>query len=235
MTPEMNLPNKMIKLNLFLIAILHSFSLIASVQDFDIYAGLGNLTEFPSTVQTNDQGETNSTFTLAPSLHIGIKYDIYGQFSLNPELILTLPEKGRDPLISKFKYFTLFSGAYQYKDFLFRLGVGFALQNISGTGGTQALGNGLNTTDFPMPESSSQSRNFLTLLGVEYYIIKSLSVRTEAYVYNIEEKLNRAYTYNLSVLYHFGDLNLFATNSKKEKRRKKRSLKRIKKPSKNKR
>ena len=226
MTPKMKTILKMIKLNLLLITILHSFNLTASVQDFDFYAGLGSLTEFPSTVQTDDQGSTNS-FTLSPSLHIGIKYDIYGQFSLNPELILTLPEKGRDPLISKFKYFTLFSGGYQYRDFLFRLGFGFALQKISGEGGTQALDNGLNTTNFPMPETSSQSRNFLTLLGVEYYIINAVSVRTEAYVYNIETKLNRAFTYNLSFLYHFGDFNLFGKNSKKIKRKNKRSRKRV--------
>lgn len=228
----MNSIIKIIRFNFKLIIILHSFNLFASTQDFDIYAGLGNLTEFPGTVQTDDQGGTNS-FSFSPSLHIGIKYDIYKQFSLNPELILTLPEKGRDPLISKFKYFTLFSAGYQYRDFIFRLGVGFALQRISGEGGTQALDNGLDTSNFPMPEESSQSSNFLTLLGVEYYIINQLSVRTEAYIYNIEEDLGRAYTYNLSFLYHFGDLNLFNQSSKKKKKKRRRSRKRIKKQTSN--
>jgi hypothetical protein len=222
MAPEM----KKIAIIFILFAFCRAPVAYSAKSEFDLYAGLGNLSEFPGTIQTDDQGTTNS-FSLIPTLQVGIKYDVWGNFSLNPELILTLPRKGRDPLISKFNYFTLLSAAYNYHDFLFRFGLGLSLQRISGEGGTQALNNGLGTDEFPMPETSSVSQNLITLLGVEYFIVDQVSVRTDVFAYNIEDNLNRAVSYNLSFMYHFGDLELFS-DTKKKKRKKRRRRRKIK-------
>ncbi|MBT7609846.1 MAG: hypothetical protein HN576_08820 [Bacteriovoracaceae bacterium] len=224
----MNVKCYFIILNIFFL----SSTTLAKESGFDLYTGIGNLSEFPGQVQIDNKGATNPFF-FKPTLQIGIKYDFWGNFSLNPEFILTLPEKGQDPLISKFNYFTLLSAAYKYQDFLFRFGFGFSIQKISGEGGTQALNNGLSTDEFPMPEASSISRNLITLLGVEYFILKKLSVRTDVFAYNIEENLNRALSYNVSLFFHFGDLDLFNNNTKKKRQRKRRRRKR-KKPIKNK-
>ncbi len=199
---------KTLFLSIFAYALSFSTNLEASINGNSFYLGIGNLSEFSSKIQTDNQGNTQF-FTFSPLFQAGLKYKIKNRFFLIPELALTLPKSGRDKQISKFKYFTLLSGAYQKKSLFFRIGFGFALQRISGKGGTQSLSNGLGTTDFPMPESTSVSRNLIALLGVEYFVNKEWSTRLEIFVYNPESSKRRAFSHTANLMYHFKGFNFF--------------------------
>lgn len=197
---------------------------------FDFYLGVGNLSQFSGQVQTDDQG-TTQFFSFKPTFSAGINYQFYRNFTVTPELTLTLPETGRDPNISKWQYFVTATGGYQLYDWNFRAGLGLALQRISGDGGYQTLSNGTTTTDFPLPESASVSRNVITTLGVQYAFLSNWSARFDALIYNLESGQNRNFSHTLTVIYHFGDLFEFEGDYRKtqKKRKVKRRKKRVKK------
>ena len=220
------------KKKIYLYAILFiEFLLIPSTswsKNFDFYLGVGNLSQFSNKIQIDDQGKT-SFLSFKPTFHAGIDYEIFSNISLIPELILTLPEKGRDPNISKWQYFALMSGGYKLSNWMFRFGFGFAMQRLSADGGTESLNNGTSTTSFPLPETSSVSQNFVTLLGVQYEFLQNWSARVEAMVYNAEDGEDRAVSHTLTVIYHFGDLFQFEGDHRKtqKKRRYKKRKKRL--------
>lgn len=182
----------------------------------DSYLGLGSYTLLPGKVQTDENGETSGIFDLEPYVLGGLEYQVYEDWSLIGEAGLVKPGSGRDPKISKMTYFLLFSGAYNFMDWVFRLGTGISMTRISSDGGTQALNNGTGTTDFPMPDGASVSQNLITTFGVEYYFHQEMSARLEGHYFNLASDDAKTLSYTLSFSYHFG--NIFSDSKKVRKR-----------------
>ncbi len=182
----------------------------------DTYLGIGSYTSLPGKVQTDDSGDTNGIFDLEPYILAGIEYQLYQDWSAFAEAGLVKPGSGRDPRITKMNYFLLFSGAYNYMDWVFKLGAGLFYTRISSEGGTQSLNNGTTTTDFPMPDAAVVSQNIITTLGIEYYFHKEMSAKLEGHYFNLESSEGNALSYTLSVSYHFG--NIFDSSSRKNRK-----------------
>ena len=182
----------------------------------DTYLGIGSYTSLPGKVQTNDSGDTNGIFDLEPYILGGAEFQIYKDWSAFAEACFVKPGSGRDPKITKMNYFFLFSGAYNFIDWVFKLGAGLSYTRISSEGGVQTLNNGTTTTDFPMPDAAVVSQNIITTLGVEYYFNQEISAKLEGHYFNLESSEGNALSYTLSVSYHFG--NIFDSSQRKSKK-----------------
>ncbi len=166
------------------------------------HIALGSFSEFMGKVQTSVEGEKNS-YDFKPYLGLGADAVLYEDISFIPELILTLPEKGRDENISRFTFITLFTFGYHFKDFLFKFGSGFAFTRLSSNGGTETLNNGTNPSeDFFLPDGSSTSRNMLLTAGIQYFIHKNWSVQASGLLYNLTDSQSRAWSSLISINFH---------------------------------
>ena len=172
----------------------------------DLYLGAGSLTQFVKKVQVDESG-TQNEFQFNPMIQGGANITLRGRMSLLPEFSFTLPKSGRDKNIKRFTYHMLAPLGLPYKSFLFRAGLGLSLTRISGPGGEETLGNGTSSTSFPLPTEASTSQNIIVLVGAEYEFLKSWSGRVETFCFNPFDNLNRAFSYTLSIQYHFGAID----------------------------
>lgn len=201
-------------LNLIIYLLLITSAALASSLK-DVHIGLGNLTQFPGTIQTTLEGETNG-FEFSPYLQMGLRFQLIKStpnLTLLTELILA-PQETRDPNISKFTFMTLLSAAYAFNDIEiigidykipwidFKLGTGLSVTKISGDGGTQMLNNGASTDSFPLPFVPSFTKNIIITSGIEIAPIKSFSIKSDIHIYNIHESESRATSYIISAHYH---------------------------------
>ena len=181
----------------------------------DVHLGFGNLTLFTGEIQTSVEGETNS-FEFTPYIQAGLRYQLnksIPELTLLTELILA-PRETRDPNISKFTFFTLFSTAYAVNDIKvigtdykipwldFKLGSGLSITRLSANGGSEELNNGASTDSFPLPYESSYSQNFILTAGIEIAPIEAISLRTDVHIYNAHESESRGSSYIISAHYH---------------------------------
>ena len=202
-----------------LIILLFSVFYAASVHALgikDTYLGLGSYTSLPGKVQTDDSGDTNGLFDLEPYILGGLEYQIYEDWSAFAEAGFVKPGSGREPKISKMTYFFLLSGAYNFMDWVFKIGGGLSMTRISSDGGTQTLNNGTTTTDFPMPDAAVVSQNLITTIGVEYYFHQEMSAKLEGHYFNLASEDAQAWSHTVSVSYHFG--NIFDPKKKKARK-----------------
>lgn len=202
-----------------LIILFYSVIFAASAHGFgvkDTYLGIGSYTAMPGKVQTDDSGDTNGLFDLEPYILAGMEYQIYEDWSAFAEAGFVKPGSGRDPLVSKMTYFFLFSGAYNFMDWVFKLGTGLSMTRISTDGGTQTLNNGTTRTDFPMPDAAVVSQNLITTIGIEYYFHQEMSVKLEGHYFNLASEDGQAWSHTLSLSYHFG--NIFDSSKQKRAR-----------------
>lgn len=169
----------------------------------DAFVGFGNLTQFVGRIQTDDSGSTNS-FEFNPYLTAGASFHLLNSLSFDPELSFDFPSSGDDGYIKTWTYWVQLPMAYRYKEFKFKFGPGFLFNKISAEGGAVTLNNGTSTSDFPLPNGSSTSRNLTVNLGVDWEFIDDFSTRLEGWVINLSDSESRSFNYTLSFYYHFG-------------------------------
>jgi hypothetical protein len=170
----------------------------------DLYAGAGTITQFVGKVQTDTSGSTNK-FDFNPYLTVGAEFFIYSDFSFTPEFAFTFPQDSRDSYMKKWTYWTQLLGVYTYQDFKFKLGPGLLMNQISSDGGTQTLNNGTSSSDFPMPNGTSTSRNLTLNFATQWQFIKEASARFEGQLINLTDSESRSFSYTFSFYYHFGN------------------------------
>ena len=180
----------------------------------DTYFGVGNYTAMPGKVQIDERGDTNGLFDFGPYILAGIEYQIFEDWSAFAEAGFVKPSSGQDPLVSKMTYFFLFSGAYNFMDWVFKLGTGLSMTRVSTDGGTQTLDNGTGTTDFPMPDAAVVSQNMVTTIGIEYYLHQEISVKLEGHYFNLLSENGQSWSHTASLSYHFG--NIFESSQQRE-------------------
>ncbi len=168
--------------------------------------GVGNLSRFDGKIQVDEDGNTNSMEFL-PFISTSFYYDLHPRWSVNPEFIIAVPEKGRDRKIKKNQFYLLGHMAYRILDQTqLRLGAGLSFYRISSDGGTQRLRNGPDYVDFPMPEISNVATNFIITPSVEHLVLvmeQPISFKFQGYIYNLLESEARAFAYTFSAHYHF--------------------------------
>jgi len=169
----------------------------------DIFAGAGNLTQFVGRVQTDESGSTNS-FEFNPYITGGASFHLFESFTFDPELSFDFPDSGDDKYITTWTYWIQMPVAYRYRDLKFKLGPGFLFNRISAEGGTVTLNNGTGSSDFPIPNGSSTSRNLTLNLAVEWNFVKDVSGKVEGWAINLTDSESRSFNYAFSFYYHFG-------------------------------
>jgi hypothetical protein len=167
----------------------------------NIHIGAGSFSEFMGEVQTTVEGEKNS-YEFKPYLVFGADGVIYKDLSFIPELVLTIPESGRDEHTSRFTFMTLASLGYHFHDFLFKLGTGFTFTRFSSDGGTETLNNGTSTDDFFLPEESSYTRNMLLTVGLQYFAFEEWSIQASGLLYNLTDSESSVWSSLISINYH---------------------------------
>ena len=202
---------------LVIFVLIFNTDLHAKIKAEGLSLGLGNLTQFVQSIQTENNGsELNIWDTnLYLEVNLELKSDKYKNWGLYPQFGLLFPQSGRHDKINKLSLFTLLNLGYLWKDFTFRLGVGLFFTRISSDGGTQELNNGGEISTFYLPEKTSTARNLITNLGLEYRLHRLWSTRFEFIGYNLEDSADRALSYTISFHYHFG--NIFDPNYWKRK------------------
>lgn len=186
----------------FLLFSTHAKDTFLDVKDF--YAGAGSLTQFVGRIQQDESGSTNS-FEFNPYLSIGTEFGLYKDFSFAPEFSFSFPKSSRDSRISKMSYWAQLLAIYTWKDFKIKFGPGLIMNRISSDGGTQTLNNGTSTSDFPMPNGSSTSRNLTLNTAIQWQFIEQVSARFEGWAVNLSDSESRSFSYTFSAYYHFGD------------------------------
>lgn len=200
---------KKISLILLLALSITSFGSTENSRDLfsinDIFIGGGSLTQFVGEIQTDESGSTNK-FDFLPYISGGVEFQVYNDFTFNPELAISFPRSGRDENISKLTYWIQFPLAYSLEQFQFSFGPGLLYNRISSSGGTQSIRNGTGTTEFPLPNGSSISSNLTVNLSTRWKFHENISARIEAWVVNLSDSESRTYSYAISGYYHFGEL-----------------------------
>ncbi len=178
----------------------------ASSGSNDLYASLGNLCEYIGKIQTDDVGGKNfCSFMPVASM----SYDYFlnqSDFALSPQIGASFPKSGRDQNINRMTLFALMNSKYrtQYVDLIG--GIGLYFTRIWGPGGEATLNNGNSSDSFPLPKDPVYTRNVIINLGVSAEMTKEVSAELYTYVFNINEKEDRAFSAGLNLSYHFGEV-----------------------------
>jgi hypothetical protein len=164
----------------------------------------GFFTEYVGEIQIDNKGEQN-TFDQLPILGLGFDFTTDYNFNLNIEFLLTMPETMGDASgVKKQTYMARFDIVKQYNDQLsLMVGSSWVITNIYGDGGSQTLGNGGSTTDFPKAEGSVYSHNFTLDLSAEYSLKEKWAVRLHTLTYNIQDSDLFRWSYILSLNYYW--------------------------------
>ena len=187
--------------------ILISFSSFAKVkvEIHDTYIGLGGFTQFFNDIQIDQYGGKNKV-KFTPFINLGFIWAPNDTISFNPEIGITLFDESRDEYTTRSHAYINSSVGYKLKMFHPFIGVGFFMTNISGDGGVETLDNGNSSTDFPLPAESSRSYNFSTIIGLEIFASENFSIKTQAFLFNLFEKLSANEAFLINVAYHWDPL-----------------------------
>jgi len=172
----------------------------------DATFGFGSLTNYVGKIQTDDQGHTRQ-FDFSPFFSTTMKWKFYKKFSFVPEIGIGIPEKGADDNINRFQYHFISNIGHNFYDFTSTFGMGFSFTRLSSKGGTETLSNGLGSTDFPVPDFTSTSRNFILTLGADYILFQSWAAHLKIISFNITDKYKRSFSYLIGLNYHFGEFD----------------------------
>ena len=168
----------------------------------DISFGVGNLSPFYKEVQIDDNGKLNN-FEVYPYLSIDANWDFYKDFSLLPELGISIPQKGRDPNIKRTYLYLNLPAGYRFWRIRLRAGMGMFMTFITGKGGTSRLNNGLGYDEYPVPSGTTVTKNVVANGGLQFYITRCFSLRADAYFLNIHNSKRANNIYALSLHYHY--------------------------------
>lgn len=191
------------KYKTFILILLFTSSPLWAAKVDNATLGFGTLTNFVGDVQTNKQGDTRK-FEFSPYFNGTLRWFFYDNFSVIPELGCELPESGTDDKISRFHYEALVHLGYTLSDLTLTLGAGLAFTRLTSDGSEVTLDNGLGTSTFYMPDSTSTSRNFVQTLGFDYYIYQGWGAQGKAIFYNITDSKKSSWSYFVGVNYFFG-------------------------------
>ncbi|MFN8370743.1 MAG: outer membrane beta-barrel protein [Bacteriovoracaceae bacterium] len=189
---------------LYLLFFYHSLAL---AQINDVGLTLGNLTEFVANVQVDEKGGKNY-IEFKPYMSFFIRHDFNESFSLLPEIGITYPMKGESPNTKKTIYMIRLDLGYRFYDFIAKAGTALFVTQIKGSGGTEKLNNGTSYDEFYLPAESHTARNYTINLGLEYFIIPELSVKSELFVFSMFENVSRQFSYAIALTYHFGEIHV---------------------------
>jgi hypothetical protein len=172
----------------------------------DLSIGAGFINQFIGKFQTTREGDENS-FEPRLYLETSVTYDLDTMLTFTPEAALVWPGGGEEEYISRYVYYFNFLVGWRPVEYWsFKVGPGFYFTTISGDGGTDDLPNGIGIDSFPVPDGPSTSRNLTGNLAVEYYYWPlDISIKAETLFFNPFDSVRRAYSYTLSLHYHFRD------------------------------
>ncbi|MEC7276236.1 MAG: hypothetical protein VXV96_07940 [Bdellovibrionota bacterium] len=177
----------------------------ADIYDFNL--GVGLMNEAVGRYQTDVNGD-KSLFNNKLALEAGASFPLDDDqaWRLHGDLGLLWPSGEVSYITRNVFYMTANLGYSFTKEFEWRLGGGFYFTRISGEGGTVPIQNGDSTTNFPIPEEASISRNVTLNTSFNYEFYQDVSVRTEAFVFNPLNSRNRTFNVALTLRYHFGEV-----------------------------
>ncbi len=173
----------------------------------DFAFGIGNLSQFINKIQDDDSGGKRF-LDIEPVFLFYDNYFFKEKFIISTDLGFTIPKSGRDENIRRFTFYTNLLLGYplyfqKHQKLILKGGLGLYFTKLSADGGSQSLGNGTDTIDFPLPNGSSTSQNLVTVLGTEYYFGRDFSLRFDTLTYNLGDSEARAFSLFLSANYHF--------------------------------
>jgi len=168
------------------------------------------MTEFVGRVQLDASGKTNS-FEFNPTLLAALEIGVWDKIKFYPEAGFIIPRSCEFDYISVFTYFLLSNFGYVLGDFRLLCGAGYVFTRISSDGGQKAMNNGNGTDYFYLPSETSTSYNFVESLGVEYFLYQlDFSIKAQGEIYNLADSEKRAYSYMISLHYHFDAPGIFS-------------------------
>ncbi len=179
---------------------------LALAQINDVGLTLGNLTDFVGNVQVDENGKKNY-YEFKPYMSFFIRHDFNEEFSIIPDIGLTYPMSGASPNTKKTIYMMRVDLGYRFYDFMAKLGTALFVTQIKGAGGTEQLNNGSSSDEFYLPAESHSAHNYTINLGLEYFIIPQLSVKSELFAYSMFENISRQFSYAVALTYHFGEIH----------------------------
>lgn len=162
---------------------------------------LGSLTEFVGEVQTDDRGATK-TFAMNPSIGFSLDVELNENWALIPELHWVLPREAGAG-VSKNLFMLRTDVAWRWaKNWRLRAGTSIMVNNIRGEGGSRTLNNGGSTSDFYVPPESRSSVNNTLDFGGEF-LLDSLALRAQVFLYSPLKAERRHYSYLLAATYYY--------------------------------
>ena len=198
-------PTNKFKTIVLLVTFAFSANVFAAANTHEIYVSVGSLCEYYKTYQIDENGAKNGCSFL-PLIAGSIDYNLTSNFTITPQLGFTMPKSGVDENINRMTMFTLINAKFKTKYVNFFGGTGFYITRISGPGGEAELNNGGGSDSFPLPDEAVYSRNFIVNLGLGVNINKEISTELYTYIFNASESLERAYSFGITLSYHFGEV-----------------------------
>lgn len=172
----------------------------------DFSLGLGTITKYIGKIQTDLDGDRNY-FSFNP--FVRANYRTRFEFGtraqdFNFELGLTFPDSGADPAVTVTDLWALVLLEHKFKGFRLNGGVGLYFTYTKMDGRIQTLNNGTSTQSFYTPEELQTAVNNIVVIGGDFIINKEIYTALQLSVFNIEDGLERAFSYALSLNYTFG-------------------------------
>lgn len=152
-------------------------------------------------MQVSNSGSTQK-FALNPYISIGKQFQISGAHYFMPELgysywIETAKKIKKSMIFLQYNFSYILT-----RSLIFRYGLSTHWYKIKGEGGTVSLRNGDGYTNFKAPDKQVTTY-FTTLnLGTEYFFKKTLSLRFDLNMMNINEFKNKSSNYLLTVNFY---------------------------------
>lgn len=173
----------------------------------ELVASVGNLCEHVGTYQKNTKGDKNFC-EFKPIFSLALDYPIHAQYSLYPQVSISLPKKSRDKNISKLTYSTLINLVYRPHSFplSYMLGTGIFFTRLSGNGGKATLNNGVDIEEFQLPGKVMTASNMIVNFGLNYKFKPNISGEIYSYFFNLDNAEDRSYSLGLNFNYHFGEI-----------------------------
>ncbi len=175
-----------------------------SYAKYDFIGSFGNLNEFVGKIQTDDQGTVN-VFSVNPVLNLAVEFEYSPNFIYSPLIGFNFPKSDRDENTSRFNFYALMNLKYKFSDFYLLSGLGIYYTSISGPGGDESLNNGNSVDSFPLPDHTEFARNLIVNLGLGYQFNPEIDFLLHTYIFNIEDKDQRAFSIGTNLNYHFGE------------------------------
>jgi hypothetical protein len=188
-----------------ILIILVAYFYLPNAQAVDLYAGIGNLSEYIGKVQTDDVG-TLSGLTFNPYFKTSIDAKLNQNYFVESEIGLTLPKTNGDAYTHHWSFLLLLNGKYKIDKFSLTLGSGLFFTRISGNGGEETLNNGNGTTSFPLPEKSVLAKNMIVNLSGKYDFYEQFQFELQTFIFNLTNSKSRAFSLATNITYQFGEI-----------------------------